>query len=532
MARADLLNILYSKEKSPLEFNFDTMWCIPMYNMIPQYAIEKLYNVATSIRYASKVEKKYDMVKQILEPLSFKKFHSGTNRVIYRHLECTDIVAKIAIDRVGMQDNPLEFQNQVYLKPFVTKTFEISTCGTVGIAERVEPITSRLEFESVGESIYDLLTQNIIGEYVLQDIGTKFFRNWGLRKGFGPVLLDYPYMFKLDGNRLFCNKEMDLMGTQLCGGQIDYDAGFNNLICKKCGKTYQARDLQKYIEKNQINFKDEEMDNMKVELRRGNKVVYSAGDINETSVPRKNKRNSNPNYDYNECKIQAHVVGGRQCSENIVNVGATNQEFANQMEALKNIVPEDMLKVIMNSPAAMAELSKSMNQTPIETKAEKSLSEQDKFLNKMISHAEKASEVSDRVVNDMNDGFSDNIKLDTSSFKGSATVTRAPQTSHFPINTESNIDLEEVKEDGSDEPTFNTQSKFMTPKQELEVTEEEKKALAMSDALGVPEDEIKEEKEDITDDSYINNKYGDLYDEDEENFERIVKRQKPDVSKF
>ena len=32
-------------------------------------------------------------------------------------------------------------------------------------------------------------------------------------------------------------------GQVPCGGEIDYDAGFNYLVCTKCGRTYQARDL-------------------------------------------------------------------------------------------------------------------------------------------------------------------------------------------------------------------------------------------------------------------------------------------------
>ena len=35
----------------------------------------------------------------------------------------------------------------------------------------------------------------------MADIGTNFFMNWGIRPGFGPVLLDYPYVYELDGNK-------------------------------------------------------------------------------------------------------------------------------------------------------------------------------------------------------------------------------------------------------------------------------------------------------------------------------------------
>ena len=95
---------------------------------------------------------------------------------------------KVAYDDIGLGDNPREFINQQYLKPFCTKVFEVSQNGVLAIVERVNPITNREEFLSVAEDVFTLLTEYIIGEYVMDDIGTKYFMNYGLRKGFGPVL--------------------------------------------------------------------------------------------------------------------------------------------------------------------------------------------------------------------------------------------------------------------------------------------------------------------------------------------------------
>ena len=57
----------------------------------------------------------------------------------------------------------------------------MSPCGTVGVFERVNPITSREEFLSVADDIYEVITQWFIGKYVLADIGTKFFMNWKIK---------------------------------------------------------------------------------------------------------------------------------------------------------------------------------------------------------------------------------------------------------------------------------------------------------------------------------------------------------------
>lgn len=318
MATSDILSVLYSKEKSPLEFNFDSLWFQPLYTILPPQVIEQLRQIATSIKLSSKIKQKYAMIKSLVEPYGFKLFHAGTNRVVYRHLEFTNIVLKIAVDSVGMSNNPMEFKNQMFLKPFVSKTFEVSPCGTVAIAERVEPITSVAEFTSIGEDVFELITNNIVGEYVLEDIGTKFFRNWGLRKGLGPVLLDYPYMFKLDGNKLYCNKEDPITG-ELCNGVIDYDEGFNFLRCTKCGKMHEAKHLQRDLEENKLILKSEELDNMIVKLVRGNKTIHS-NEINETSTTRRTSRNSRNEQRSNGSNLVVTLTRGGRDFNNISNV--------------------------------------------------------------------------------------------------------------------------------------------------------------------------------------------------------------------
>jgi predicted RNA-binding Zn-ribbon protein involved in translation (DUF1610 family) len=180
----------------------------------------------------------------------FKKVASGTNRVVYRFLEDTRFLVKIALDKVGLKDNPAEYQLQHMLKPYVTKVFQVSPCGTVAFVERVEPITSATEFASIADDIYYFITEILLGKYVIDDFGTRYFMNWGLRIGFGPCLLDFPYVYEIDGKKLFCNKI--LPDGMSCGGTIDYDEGFNQLRCGNCGTNYQARDLGNENKKNLI----------------------------------------------------------------------------------------------------------------------------------------------------------------------------------------------------------------------------------------------------------------------------------------
>lgn len=272
MSRISVIDRLYAQKLNAMDFNFDNLMARPLLSLLTVQDIFELRRIATSLKLSSKPKVKYAMIDNILLPRGFKKIASGTNRVAYKYLEDQSIVLKVAIDKVGMSDNPNEFYNQFLLKPFVTKVFETSPCGTVGLFERVVPITTIEEYITIAEDVFKLITTQIVGKYVLDDIGTNYFQNIGVRPGFGPVLLDFPYVYELDGNKLFCNVK-DPITKIPCGGVIDYDSGFNKLICTKCGKQYFAYQLADLTEKNKIQVRKEGGEKMSITIRKGKEVT-------------------------------------------------------------------------------------------------------------------------------------------------------------------------------------------------------------------------------------------------------------------
>ena len=243
MAKVDILSKLYAKKVDPMKFQFDLIQPpAQLESIFDRWELDELYTIASSIKYATKSQMKRKRINEILERRAFKRLGSGTNRVVYRFEYDTSFIVKIALDRVGLTDSPREYQNQILLKPYITKVFQVAAGGAIASFERVQPIVSREEFYNIGNDIYNLLTEIILGKYVIDDIGASYFMNYGIRTGFGPVLLDFPYVFELDGDKLFCN---EIVNGSLCGGQIDYDPGFNKLVCTKCGKRYTAKDLAK-----------------------------------------------------------------------------------------------------------------------------------------------------------------------------------------------------------------------------------------------------------------------------------------------
>lgn len=262
LSRQALIDRISGKVTSIEDFNFDNLVAPPLSALLTMYDIDCLYNIATSVKYSGNPQKKYQAIDKIMRSRGFVKLSAGTNRVVYKHLESNGFVVKVAADAIGIKDNPREFQNQFIFKPFVTKVFEVSPCGTVGVFEKVNPIESREEFLSVADDIFDVINEWFIGKYIMADIGTKFFMNWGIRTynvgkegsvAFGPVLLDFPYVYELDGNKLFCSAvDKNNLETGVCGGVIDYDSGFNFLHCTKCGTRYRVRELAKKIKNNEI----------------------------------------------------------------------------------------------------------------------------------------------------------------------------------------------------------------------------------------------------------------------------------------
>lgn len=276
MLKEGILDNLYAKRVNPIEFNFEALTVPSLYNFISEYEIGKIYDIVTSIKYSAQLTKKKDAIKAILAPRGFMPFASGTNRMCFRYLEDKKFIIKVPYKESGLDNGFREYQNQMRLKPFVAKTFDVHPSGCVSQSERVLPITNREEYMSVVDDVFAMLTA-LFGNYVLEDVGTKYFMNIGIRSGFGVVILDYPDMFELDGKKLFCNRPI-YPNTKfpVCGGLIDIDAGFNCLVCKTCGKEYTAASLQKAKDQNLVIMEGDSY--MKVSLLESGKVVAEFND--------------------------------------------------------------------------------------------------------------------------------------------------------------------------------------------------------------------------------------------------------------
>ena len=299
-----LENILKVKQPTNAELMFESITMPPWTAYVTMHDVETLYWAATAKSLSGKSDKRRAAIKQVMEARGFKLMAGGTNRLTFKHLEDTTIVAKVAIDNVGLSDNAAEFKVQKLVFPRVTKMHQVCPTGVLGFAERVTPILTREEYNAYLPSIYTMLIE-ILGEYVMDDVGTDYFKNLGIRQGYGVVLLDYPYLYKLDGNKLYCNA---LENGFPCGGEIDYDPGLNHLYCTKCHRPYLAADLEDAIQQNQvvIKYKKGGKKPMRIRITKGDEVLVNSYNSDSIVRPSTQKRDINNK----NIKFQV-IVGGK-----------------------------------------------------------------------------------------------------------------------------------------------------------------------------------------------------------------------------
>lgn len=238
------------KEISTPTFDFDALWHPGLRALIPDQVIADICGMVADIKLDTHKGKQQrrEYFKQLLAPYGFVRLGGGTNREVYKNLEDQSVVLKIAIDSLARNNNLAELFKQYWIKPFCTKMYDVSPCGTLGLMERGDPIVNRIQMANAADGVYKVMEYCNDKGYVVGDGGGEYFMNYVIRPGFGPVLCDYTSVYKLDFAKLRC-KRRDPMTGKLCGGSIDYQLpAMSKIICSKCGAVYSALDLAKEVE--------------------------------------------------------------------------------------------------------------------------------------------------------------------------------------------------------------------------------------------------------------------------------------------
>lgn len=275
---------MYEGITTTLDEYYDSLQAPPLSTLLMPQDLDAIHRVITSAKLSGNGEKRIFAIRDIMARRGFTQLAGGTNRSVFTHPNYPNIAVKVAIDNVGIHDNPAEYNNQFILKPYCTKCFEVSADGAVGVFEKVGRIRNSVEFYQMWDDIYSLCEYFVTEkELLLEDFGIKFFMNWGIRYGFGPVLLDFPYVYDIDWDKLHCDRPND-DGT-ICNGNIDYDDRFDFLVCEKCGKRYRAVDIAKKREVGKgVLTKISGGKKMQITLKRGNEVIKTTDELEVTKT--------------------------------------------------------------------------------------------------------------------------------------------------------------------------------------------------------------------------------------------------------
>lgn len=222
---------------------FDSFRVNPLLSYFTQQDIQYMHKLATSPAMHCNIKEFYYLLGELMKQRGFRIIGGGTNRRAFECVYDPRVVAKVATDKVGFISNLKEYPNQNVLKPFCNKICEVTPCGTLSVIEKFVPIKDESEFQKYSQEIFDILYFKIRNNNIaMDDIGTRSMKNWGYRDGFGPGLLDYPSMYVADPKKRLCK---NILNGRLCSGTLDYDEGFNTIVCSECGKTYFASTIAK-----------------------------------------------------------------------------------------------------------------------------------------------------------------------------------------------------------------------------------------------------------------------------------------------
>lgn len=253
----DLVGSIYRKEEkyqntvSKMDMDearmiqyFDSLVAPPLMSMFTAQDIEEINRIVLYPGYSD--QEKVSLLSKIMKSRGFtiRGGGGGTNRRCYLYTYNPSICIKVAVTNVGFRNNINEFYNQHFLKPYCYRVFEVSPCGTIAVLETVNPIKEVEQWEHIAEDVFNIMWFKIRGrDIAIDDIGDSCFKNWGLRPNFGPVLLDFPSMYKVDSRKSVCRRT-DRFGRR-CNCPVDYDVGFNNIFCTECGTAHKAVTLSK-----------------------------------------------------------------------------------------------------------------------------------------------------------------------------------------------------------------------------------------------------------------------------------------------
>lgn len=210
---------------------------------IPNELKEKLNEVCENRLLRLENNGKSRLILQLLDDygVNYTALGPGTNRTA---VLIDGYVFKFAMDQWGKRDNANEYAMSEELQPFVIKVYESN--DLIIVTEYIT-VFSPDDFAKRRVEIMDILG-TLAESYLIGDVGyhPKNFTNWGFRDNGEMVILDFAYIYNIVGDELLCSKDK-------CGGLLQYDSIFHDLVCPSCRSKYTFMDARRLVTLEQEN---------------------------------------------------------------------------------------------------------------------------------------------------------------------------------------------------------------------------------------------------------------------------------------
>ena len=270
-----------------LEVDWHKMHKPPIESYIPPFGLNSLWEITNDVKLMNRPDKRVRYMDDLLKQFNICFLNAGTNRRIYYHTLDPYIVFKVGSDQVGRSDNISEYHMQNNIFPFCTRTYSVLPNGMIALSERVEVMTEYDYKTKWASEIFDLVLAIIAKGYIMEDIGGNFYKNLGVRIGFGPVFIDYPYVYKVDLRKTLCSYINPITGEK-CDGELDYDydKGMSEIVCDKCGTRFSAKHLAAVSNEDRIETRKGKFsmdNNFKISVVRGNDTVLKTYNESEAA---------------------------------------------------------------------------------------------------------------------------------------------------------------------------------------------------------------------------------------------------------
>lgn len=217
-------------------------------NYLELFSSDVLEDLSTIMQWSSDNQLKSRKMIEYLSDFGFEDLGLGTNILTVTNPLYPGVVFKLALDYYGVADNI----NDEWLSetiPHYAKFITRDLTGIVSVQQRYTVIKSLARLNTFREEILTLLNK-LSKKYLVIDLGLNRFLNYGVDRDGEFIIVDGSDLYPVSNAKtlMVCSRGVGYKGNshkvKRCGGHLEYDDDFHELVCQKCGARCNPSELR------------------------------------------------------------------------------------------------------------------------------------------------------------------------------------------------------------------------------------------------------------------------------------------------